>query len=162
MQIFSVIAIFNKSIGTLLWTSGLRNRHCNTESISFLSRAEPARRRTAGSTSTDVKTRLVNQLTRLSWLIWITSFFLRNYLNWFNSFPSEMIGDWVNWLWATSMIESFQWIQEMIKRSTKSKIFKKSTKLKVFREKVNKILSRLIDLKHLSYSCELIESVHMN
>ena len=70
--------------------------------------------------------------TWFSWLICIDSFFLQNWLNWFSSFPSELVGgwvnsfhkvgDWVNWLWATGIIESIQLIKKKSRKDQGNRI----------------------------------------
>ena len=168
MQIFSVIATLEIF---LLWTSGLRNQHCSTEYISFLSGAEPARRRTAGSTSTDVKTRLVYQLSRLSSLIWIDSFFCK--IDWINSFFSKRVDCWLSpFVFIKKVIKSIDFERLVLLNLFYSKIIKKVNKIEGFQKnQLNRRFSRemstkywldwLIWLHHLSYSCELLESVHM-
>ena len=70
-------------------------------------------------------------------------------VNWMviESIRFHEVVDWVDWLWATGMIESVQSFQKILKRSTEMKVFQKKsrTKSKVFQEKVNNILIAWFD-----------------
>ena len=127
--------------------------------------------------------RLAYQSARLSWLIWIDSFFCK--IDWIDSVPtpSEFIGDWDNslswlrwlrsirrWLSRSTLSNWYDWTN-----SVDSKNLKKVNKIDGFPKKgeLNRRFSRkegqhiyieLINLIYwiiLSYFCGLIESDHM-